>query len=231
MAKEFAAQGARLFLSGRTGSEVQAVADAISADGRTRRFCRVGRARRRRRRSPCRPSSRHGRPSGHRVQRHGPAADRVRQRHEHHGPPDREVHAPRHQDRRVAVHHGPFCRAAQVREGSGVLIFLSATVSRGVSPNTSAMGTAYGAVESMTRSGPRSQGSRGSLHGANEGQSSGGVDDSVLSSRHSLSIRVPLDGHYSSVSDPRSPRETTSGGALAGTGVIQLDRGRARPRV
>lgn len=35
VAKEFAAEGARLFLSGRTESRVQAVADAISADGRT----------------------------------------------------------------------------------------------------------------------------------------------------------------------------------------------------
>jgi NAD(P)-dependent dehydrogenase (short-subunit alcohol dehydrogenase family) len=38
------------------------------------------------------------------------------------------------------------------REGSGVLIFLSGTPSRGVAPNTSAIGAAFGAVEAMTRS-------------------------------------------------------------------------------
>jgi 3-oxoacyl-[acyl-carrier protein] reductase len=39
-----------------------------------------------------------------------------------------------------------------VRQGAGVLLFLSATPSRGVAPNTSAIGAAYGAVESITRS-------------------------------------------------------------------------------
>lgn len=38
-----------------------------------------------------------------------------------------------------------------MRERSGVLIFLSGTPSRGVSPNTSAIGATFGAVESLTR--------------------------------------------------------------------------------
>jgi NAD(P)-dependent dehydrogenase (short-subunit alcohol dehydrogenase family) len=38
-----------------------------------------------------------------------------------------------------------------LRQQSGVLIFLSATPSRGLSPNTSAVGATYGAVESLTR--------------------------------------------------------------------------------
>src|SRR5919106_5980544 len=35
VARELAAEGARLFLSGRTGSRVQAVGEAISTDGQT----------------------------------------------------------------------------------------------------------------------------------------------------------------------------------------------------
>jgi NAD(P)-dependent dehydrogenase (short-subunit alcohol dehydrogenase family) len=38
------------------------------------------------------------------------------------------------------------------RQGSGVLVFLSATPSRGVAPSTSAIGAAYGAVEAVSRS-------------------------------------------------------------------------------
>jgi NAD(P)-dependent dehydrogenase (short-subunit alcohol dehydrogenase family) len=38
-----------------------------------------------------------------------------------------------------------------VRQQSGVLVFLSATPSRGLSPNTSAIGATYGAVEALTR--------------------------------------------------------------------------------
>jgi NAD(P)-dependent dehydrogenase (short-subunit alcohol dehydrogenase family) len=38
------------------------------------------------------------------------------------------------------------------REGSGVIIILSGTPSRGVAPNTSAIGAAFGAVEALTRS-------------------------------------------------------------------------------
>ena len=38
-----------------------------------------------------------------------------------------------------------------MRERSGVLVFLSGTLSRGISPNTSAIGATFGAVESLTR--------------------------------------------------------------------------------
>src|SRR4029453_2125089 len=38
-----------------------------------------------------------------------------------------------------------------VRQRSGVVLFLSATISRGQSPNTAAIGSAYGAIESLTR--------------------------------------------------------------------------------
>ncbi len=39
-----------------------------------------------------------------------------------------------------------------IRQASGVIVFLTATPSRGVSPNTSAIGAAFGALESLTRS-------------------------------------------------------------------------------
>jgi NAD(P)-dependent dehydrogenase (short-subunit alcohol dehydrogenase family) len=38
-----------------------------------------------------------------------------------------------------------------LRQRSGVVLFLSATPSRGLSPNTAAIGSAYGAIESLTR--------------------------------------------------------------------------------
>jgi 3-oxoacyl-[acyl-carrier protein] reductase len=152
VAKEFAAQGARLFLSGRTASPVQAVADAISADGQTAAAVELDAL------------------EEDAVNRHidqvVDTAGRVDIVFNAMGPqPTEYSNATSTMDLPVEKFMLPVTRivASQfitarsaarhmVREGSGVLILLSATVSRGVAPNTSAISAAYGAVESMTRS-------------------------------------------------------------------------------
>lgn len=152
VAEEFAVQGARLFLSGRTESRVQAVADAISADGRTVAAVELDAL------------------DEEAVNRHldevVATAGRVDIVFNAMGPqPTAYGNATSTMDLPVEKFMVPITRIVpslfitarsaarhMVREGSGVLIFLSATVSRGVSPNTSAIGTAYGAVESMSRS-------------------------------------------------------------------------------
>jgi 3-oxoacyl-[acyl-carrier protein] reductase len=152
VAKEFAAQGARLFLSGRTESRVQAVADAISADGRTAAAAELDAL-------DEDAVNRHvdqvvataGRidivfnAMGPQPTEYGNATSTMDLPVEKFMLPVTRIVASQFITARSAARH-------MVREGSGALIFLSATVSRGVSPNTSAIGTAYGAVESMTRS-------------------------------------------------------------------------------
>lgn len=152
VAKEFAAQGARLFLSGRTGSRVQAVADAISTDGRSAASVEL--------------DALDEDAVNHHFDQVVATAGRVDIVFNAMGPQPIEYgNATSTMDLPVEKFMLPVTRIVgsqfitarsaarhMVREGSGVLIFLSATVSRGVSPNTSAIGTAYGAVESMTRS-------------------------------------------------------------------------------
>jgi 3-oxoacyl-[acyl-carrier protein] reductase len=152
VAKEFAAEGAHLFLSGRTASRVEAVADAISADGRTAAAAEV--------------DALDEDAVNQQIDQAVAKAGRVDIMFNAMGPQPTEYgNATSTMDLPVEKFMLPIttivpsqfvtARSAarhMAREGSGVLIFLSATVSRGVSPNTSAVGTAYGAVESMTRS-------------------------------------------------------------------------------
>jgi NAD(P)-dependent dehydrogenase (short-subunit alcohol dehydrogenase family) len=152
VAKEFAAQGARLFLSGRTGSRVQAVADAISADGRPAAAAEV--------------DALDEDAVNQQIDEAVAKAGRVDIVFNAMGPQPTEYgNATSTMDLPVEKFMLPIttivpsqfitARSAarhMARQGSGVLIFLSATVSRGVSPNTSAIGAAYGAVDSMTRS-------------------------------------------------------------------------------
>lgn len=152
VASEFAAQGAHLFLSGRTGSRVQAVADAISADGPTAAAVELDAL-------DEDAVNRHvdqvvataGRVDivfnamGPQPIEYGNATSTMDLPVEKFMLPVTSIVTSQFITARSAARH-------MVRKGSGVLIFLSATVSRGISPNTSAIGTAYGAVESLTRS-------------------------------------------------------------------------------
>jgi 3-oxoacyl-[acyl-carrier protein] reductase len=152
VAREFAAHGARLFLSGRTGSPVRGVADAISADGRPAAAVELDAL------------------DEDAVNRHldevVETAGRLDVVFNAMGPQPTEYgNATRTLDLSLEQFIVPIntivpslfvtARSAarhMARQGSGVLVFLSATVSRGVSPGTSAIGAAYGAVESLTRS-------------------------------------------------------------------------------
>lgn len=152
VAEEFAAQGARLFLSGRTGSRVRAVADAISADDRTAAAVELDAL-------DEDAVNRHvddvvetvGRVDivfnamGPQPTEYDNATSTMDLPVEKFMLPISTIVASQFITARSAARH-------MVREGSGVVIFLSATVSRGVAPNTSAIGAAYGAVDSMTRS-------------------------------------------------------------------------------
>jgi 3-oxoacyl-[acyl-carrier protein] reductase len=152
VAKEFAAQGARLFLSGRTQSRVQTVADAISTDGQTATAVEL--------------DALDEDAVNHHVDQVVDTAGRVDIVFNAMGPQPTEYgNATSTMDLPVEKFMLPVTRIVEsafitarsaarhmLRQGSGVLIFLSATVSRGVAPNTSAISTAYGAVESMTRS-------------------------------------------------------------------------------
>lgn len=152
VAKEFATEGARVFLSGRTESRVQAVADAISADGRTAAAAELDAL-------DEVAVNRHidqavataGRVDivfnamGPQPTEYGNGTSTMDLPVEKFMLPITRIVASQFITARAAARH-------MVREGSGVVIFLSATVSRGVSPNTSAIGAAYGAVDSMTRS-------------------------------------------------------------------------------
>jgi 3-oxoacyl-[acyl-carrier protein] reductase len=151
VASEFAAQGARLFLSGRTVSRVRAVADTISTDGQAAaveldaldeeavdshvdevvetagRLDIVFNA------------------VGPQPTEYGNGTSTMELPVERFMLPiDTIVPSLFITARSAARHMG--------REGSGVLIFLSGTPSRGVAPNTSAIGAAFGAVEAMARS-------------------------------------------------------------------------------
>jgi 3-oxoacyl-[acyl-carrier protein] reductase len=152
VAHEFAAQGARLFLSGRTMPPVQQVAQAISANGAAATAAELDAL----------DETAVDRYLDHVVATTG----RVDIVFNAMGPqpveygngtstldlplekfmlPVTTIVASQFISARAAARH-------MVRQGAGVLLFLSATPSRGVAPNTSAIGAAYGAVESITRS-------------------------------------------------------------------------------
>jgi 3-oxoacyl-[acyl-carrier protein] reductase len=152
VAQEFASQGARLFLSGRKGSRVRAVADGISSDGRKVAAAELDAL------------------DEDAVNRHldevVETAGRLDIVFNATGPQPTEYgNGTSTMDLPLEQFMGPitwivpslFVTARSgarhmARQGSGVLVFLSATPSRGVAPGTSAIGAAFGAVESLTRS-------------------------------------------------------------------------------
>lgn len=151
VAKEFASQGARLFLSGRTGSKVRAVADAISTDGRTAAVELDALDQEAVERHVEEVVETAGRldivfnAMGPQPTEYGNGTSTMDLPVERFMLPiDTIVRSLSITARSAARHMG--------REGSGVLIFLSGTPSQGVAPNTSAIGAAFGAVEAMTRS-------------------------------------------------------------------------------
>jgi 3-oxoacyl-[acyl-carrier protein] reductase len=151
VARELAAQGARVFLSGRRRSGVQAVADAISSRCGTATAAEVDAL------------------DEDAVNRHvddvAAIAGRIDITFNAMGPQPVEYgNATSTMDLplekfmlpMLTIVRSQFITARStarymIRQRSGVIIFLSATPSRGVAVNTSAIGAAYGALESLTR--------------------------------------------------------------------------------
>jgi 3-oxoacyl-[acyl-carrier protein] reductase len=152
VAQEFRSQGARLFLSGRKGSRVRAVADGISSDGRKVAAAELDAL------------------DEDAVNRHldevVETAGRLDIVLNATGPqPTEYANGTSTMDLPLEQFMVPItsivpslfvtARSAgrhMARQGSGVLVFLSGTPSRGIAPGTSAIGVAFGAVESLTRS-------------------------------------------------------------------------------
>jgi 3-oxoacyl-[acyl-carrier protein] reductase len=151
VAKELAAHGARVFLSGRTKARVQQLAQAISSRGETAAAAEVDAL------------------DEDAVNRYlddvvatagridimfnamGPQAVEYRNATSTMELPVEAFMLPM-----TTIVRSQFITARAtarhfVRAGSGVIVFLTATPSQGVA-NTSAIGAAYGAIESLTRS-------------------------------------------------------------------------------
>lgn len=151
VAEEFARQGARLFLSGRTVDHVQAVADAIPDD---KAVADVGELDALDEAAVNayleRVVAGEGRidivfnAMGPQASEYGNATSTMDLPLEKFMLPISTIVASQFVTARAAARH-------LVGRGSGVVVFLSATPSRG-GPNTSAIGAAYGALESLTRS-------------------------------------------------------------------------------
>jgi NAD(P)-dependent dehydrogenase (short-subunit alcohol dehydrogenase family) len=151
VAGEFAMQGARVFLSGLTRSRVQDTADAIWSMGGRATVAEVD-------------ALDEGAVNGYIDQVVG-AAGRIDILFNAIGPQPNEygnalstmeLPVDRFMLPIVSIVRSQFIAARSaarhmVSEGSGVVVFLSGTPSRGVSPNTSAIGATFGAVESLTR--------------------------------------------------------------------------------
>jgi NAD(P)-dependent dehydrogenase (short-subunit alcohol dehydrogenase family) len=151
VSKEFARQGARLFLSGRTEAHVRSAADAISGDGQVAGAGELD--------ALDEEAVNHyldqviaaeGRVDvvfnamGPQSSEYGNATPTMDLPIEKFMLPISTIVASQFITARSAARH-------MLRQGHGVVIFLSATVSRGA-PVTSAIGAACGALESMTRS-------------------------------------------------------------------------------
>jgi 3-oxoacyl-[acyl-carrier protein] reductase len=151
VATELAARGAEVFLSGRAKSRVQDVADLISGRGGTATVVEVD-------------ALDEGEVNDYIDQVAG-VAGRIDVVFNAMGPQPLEygnatstMHLPLEKfmlpfDTIVRSQFITARSAARhlLRQRSGVLLFLSATPSRGLSPNTAAIGSAYGAIESLTR--------------------------------------------------------------------------------
>ncbi len=151
VAKELAAEGARLFLSGRTGSRVRATADAISTDGQTAAVELDALDEEAVNRHVDDVVETAGRldivfnAMGPQPTEYGNGTSTMDLPIEEFMLPITSIVPSAFITARAAARH-------MVEGGSGVLVFLSGTPSRGVAPNTSAIGAAFGAVESLTKS-------------------------------------------------------------------------------
>jgi 3-oxoacyl-[acyl-carrier protein] reductase len=151
VARELAAQGARTFLSGRTRLHVQAVADEIANQGAAAAVAAV--------------DALDEAAVDAYVEEVVAAAGRIDVVFNAMGPQPVEYgNATSTMELPIDMFMLPITTIVQsqfitarsaarhlVRAGSGVVVLLGATVSKGVAPNTSAIGTAYGAIESLTR--------------------------------------------------------------------------------
>jgi NAD(P)-dependent dehydrogenase (short-subunit alcohol dehydrogenase family) len=151
LASEFAARGAEVFLSGRAKARVQDVADLISGRGGTAHVVEV--------------DALHEAEVNDYIDQVAGAAGRIHVVFNAMGPQPLEYgNATSTIQLPVERFMLPFdtivrsqfitARSAArhlLRQRSGVLLFLSATPSRGISPNTTAIASAYGALESLTR--------------------------------------------------------------------------------
>jgi hypothetical protein len=148
VARAFGAEGARVFLSGRTLAPVEAVAPGDRRSGWIGRSCK-GRCARRRCGRPARRSGSRGRRRDRReLQRHrnprgaGHTADRTRTRRL------------RLSDQHVAIDpipDGSRGGEAHGRQGRGVIITLTASPARLAIPGADGFGVACAAIEALTR--------------------------------------------------------------------------------
>ena len=151
VAGEFAAQGARVFLSGLTRSRVQDAADAISSKGGSATVAEVDALDERAVNGYIdQVIGTTGRidilfnAMGPQPIEYGNATSTMELPVEQFMLPITSIVQSQFIAARSAAKH-------MMRERSGVLVFLSGTLSRGISPNTSAIGATFGAVESLTR--------------------------------------------------------------------------------
>lgn len=151
VASEFAARGAGVFLSGRTKSRVQDVANAISSRGGNATVAEVDALDEA---EVNRYIDEVARAAGHidvvfnamgpQPVEYDNATSTMELPLESFMVPFTTIVPSQFLTTRSAARH-------LMRQRSGVLLFLSASISRGQSPNTAAIGSAYGAIESLTR--------------------------------------------------------------------------------
>jgi 3-oxoacyl-[acyl-carrier protein] reductase len=132
VANAFARQGARVFLSGRTVAHVKAVADAIPDGGAVAGVAEDGRI------------DIVFNAMGPQAAEYGNATSTMDLPVEKFLLPISTIVASNFITARAAAHH-------LLRQGAGVVVFLSGTPSQGTA-NTTAIGAAFGALESLTRS-------------------------------------------------------------------------------
>jgi len=151
VAKEFVHQGARVHLSGRTGAHLQTLADAISDEGGVADATELDALDEAAVNDYLdKVVAAEGQVDvvfnamGPQAAEYGNATSTMDLAVEKFMLPISTIVASQFITARSAARH-------MLRQGAGAVIFLSATPSRGA-PNTSAIGAAYGALESMTRS-------------------------------------------------------------------------------
>jgi NAD(P)-dependent dehydrogenase (short-subunit alcohol dehydrogenase family) len=150
VANAFARQGARVFLSGRTVAHVKAVADAIPVSGAVAGVAELDALDEHAVRAYLDDVAKDGRidivfnATGPQAAEYGNATSTMDLPVEKFLLPISTIVASNFITARAAARH-------LLRQGTGVIIFLSGTPSQGTA-NTTAIGAAFGALESLTRS-------------------------------------------------------------------------------